>query len=328
MKIGCVIQGDIRIPIDQVIDQIRPQVDLVVLSTWPSNESPKCLSDIILLENQIPRCRGVSNRNLQRLSTANGIKVLREMGCDFVLKWRTDLIPTRLSIEKLIRLSQDPSGDSSKNRIVISAFRTLSVTPDWFSSFPDLFSFSSIEDAEMLWGDDEFDYRQQFNVPVEMENELGFVKSSDGLTIEYKNRAYRVDGATFFYDSHTEMYAIFKSRYQRKNQIKVNHSDIIKNKFQLIDDDCLQLVWPKRDRPLSYRPTRIGFHVKWWRPNRATAEYVYQIDEMEKINQISVFERAFYSLPVRIQILQQMLWYILFMINRNRKLLLRMRKDI
>jgi len=159
------VQGNIRVPLNPIIEKLSTQFDVVVVSTW-RDDAERCPSgNYELLLNDKPAVAGVTNRNLQRYSTARGLDVLDEAGCTHVLKWRTDMLPTRLNAKEMLRLCHQNASNELGGRIVTGSFRHLSVEPDWFSSFPDLYAFSTLEGMRLLWSDDGFSYNREFNIP-------------------------------------------------------------------------------------------------------------------------------------------------------------------
>src|SRR5258705_12494168 len=103
----CVIQGDVRTKnIALIIREMQKDFDKVIVSTWQGEESklPKGNYEVIL--NNTPVNKGLSHRNYQRLSSSSGLRVAKELNAEFVLKWRTDCLPTNFDLEKLIEYSK------------------------------------------------------------------------------------------------------------------------------------------------------------------------------------------------------------------------------
>lgn len=249
MKLGCVIQGDIRRGTSQILQELPRKFDFTVLSTWVDDEHKASSGDYSLVVSEKPRVGGLSNRNFQRLSTARGIQAAKEAGCDYVLKWRTDMLPTKLDVNQLLNWANYKIPNGMKSRLVMPAFRNLSVEQDWFSSIPDLFAFGHIDEMNMLWDDSEFDYSLSMNLPGKMQNDLETIK-------------FDCTRLTDLYCAETELYAIFKSRLQTKLGIELHHTAIATDYFRLFDYHRLEILWFAKER--GFRSIGQAWEHPWW----------------------------------------------------------------
>ncbi len=77
--------------------------DYVILSTWMGEESKVTFDKVEVLYNSYPEAPGISHRNYQRLSSANGLRLAKSLGAEYVLKWRTDLLPTSFDLNYLLK---------------------------------------------------------------------------------------------------------------------------------------------------------------------------------------------------------------------------------
>jgi hypothetical protein len=105
----------------------------LILSTW-KEDAPKIPNgnfEVIL--NEFPPCKGHAHRNYQRLGVNSGLKLAQKLNCNYVLKWRTDMLPTKLDLHKLLEMSQYNVPQDVSSRIVTCDFRNMSFDPDWFS---------------------------------------------------------------------------------------------------------------------------------------------------------------------------------------------------
>lgn len=320
MILGCIIQGDIRVPLKPIVYELSKQFDFVVVSTWKDNEALCPAGDYELILNEKPAVTGVTNRNLQRYTTARGLELLADRNCTHVLKWRTDMLPTRLNVNDLLRLSQLGSENELGGRVVTGSFRHLSVNPDWFSSFPDLYSFSTMEGAQLLWSDDAFSYELEFNMPDRMQQELNICKGKNPDTIIYCGKEYSLRGI-YAYDAHTELYAIFKDRIERKYGINLTHQEIIRKYFTLINDDQLGICWFNPSKKFSFRPIRQGFNVNWWKEYEGYIPRVYSFEDMQLTPEVNLTSRLIWAMPVRYQIIKQFLFYLnyVYKLQRSRR---------
>lgn len=245
-----VVQGNIRRGADEVLACLARQFDIVILSTWddePLEKIPQGRWEVLL--NRKPVVSGYTHRNFQRLSSAAGLRRAAELGATHVLKWRTDMLPTRLDVAQLLAWSNEkvPAGLSS--RLVTCAFRNLSVRQDWFSTIPDLFGFADIDLMQLLWGDDGFDYTRSMNVPDAMALEPG---------LDWMGRS---DAATL-YGPEAELYAIFRSRLQRRLGVQLTHAEIALRCMRLIDHRRLGICW--FGAPGQFRSIIQALQHPWW----------------------------------------------------------------
>lgn len=245
-----VVQGNIRHGTNEVIACLTRHFDQVILSTWddePIEKIPNGNIDIVL--NKKPLCAGYSNRNYQRLSTATGLRRAEELGATHVLKWRTDMLPTKLDVPQLLEWAtfQVPLGFDS--RLVTCAFRNLTVRQDWFSTIPDLFAFADIHLMKLLWDDSSFDYTQDMNVPEAMTGEIG------------QNWIQRSDAAGL-YCAEAELYAIFKSRIQKQLNRQLTHPELATQYMRLFNHRNLGVCW--FGEPGKFRSIPQALQHPWW----------------------------------------------------------------
>lgn len=249
MKTGCIIQGNIRNGFDLILKEMQKHFDVVIVSTWEDEKERIAAGDFVTIFNPKPQVAGYSHRNYQRYSTARGIEKAKELNCDYVLKWRTDMLPTKLDVIQFIDWANYEIPNGMSSRIVTCAFRNLTVYEDWFSSMPDLFSFGHLDSMELLWGDDGFDYTKMMNPPAQM-------LMDDGE--EWLSRA-DVSG---YWCAESELYAIYKDRLQIKLEIKLSHEEIAKNYLRLVDHDRLSIVWFGENS--QFRPIFQALQHPWW----------------------------------------------------------------
>lgn len=248
-KTACVIQGNIRQGFPQILSEITKHFDVVILSMW-ENEREKLLAgnyEVVLSKE--PENPGYTHRNYQRVGTYAGIVRAMDLGCTHVLKWRTDMLPTKLDVTQLLHWSKYkvPAGFSS--RVVTCSFRNLTVEPDWFSSIPDLFAFADIEMMKLLWGVEGFDFSKSMNVPEEMILECG----TDWLTEPNHSETFCAE---------SELYAHFKNRLQKKVGSNLGHRKIATNFMRLIDHRRLGICWFAADK--SFRSIPQALELPWW----------------------------------------------------------------
>lgn len=295
IKCACVVQGDIRRGTHDVLKELQRHFDLVILSTWIEEERkiPKGSFEVIL--NKKPENSGFTNRNYQRLSTDAGLKYAEIAGCTHVLKWRTDMLPTKLDLNQLLQWSEYKKPQGVSCRIVTCAFRNLSVEPDYFSSMPDLFAFSDIEMMKLLWSADGFDFSKSMNVPIDMINECDTEWMNDKNVVS-------------IFGPESELYANFKSRLQIKTGCYLNHIKIAKEYLYLINHERLGICWFAPDG--GFRSIIQALQHPWWTEHTWVTgkPVVNEIGYPEKSWRQKV-KRRITPYVIRVGIAKQKWWY-------------------
>jgi hypothetical protein len=244
------VQGNPRYGTQQVLEFLVEKFDCVIFSTWEGEDLGSLSLDRVQVVLSVkPVHPGVTHRNYQRRSTAAGLLRARSLGATHVLKWRTDMLPTLLDVEQLLRWSAFELPTGFQSRLVTCAFRNLSVEPDWFSSVPDLFGFADIDRMFDLWGDESFDYAAPMNVPAAMLTDCGD---------EWLERA----DAGGLYCAESELYALFKSRLQTRVGAELTHPRIAFEHMRLIDHKRLGICW--FDQQGGFRCISQALQHPWW----------------------------------------------------------------
>ncbi len=228
---------------------MQKHFDVVIVSTWGDDKGRINVGNVVTIFNPKPQLAGYSHRNYQRYSTARGIELAKELECDYVLKWRTDMLPTKIDVSQLIEWANFDIPNGMSSRIVTCAFRNLTVHDDWYSSIPDLFAFGHVKSMELLWGDEGFDYTKIMNPPAQMLTDIGD---------DWMHRA-DVSG---YWCAESELYAIFKDRLQKKLGIKLSHEEIAKNYMRLFDHEKFSIIWFGEKGKL--RPIFQAVQHPWW----------------------------------------------------------------
>ncbi len=265
-KMAAIVQGNVRGGLTEIIQELSNSFDYVILSTWEEERNKVPPGNFECVFSKRPPNPGLSNRNLQRLSTCAGLRRATELGCEFVLKWRTDLLPTALSSIDLLALALENTPVGFPSRIVMCPFRQLGVDPDWFSSFPDLFSFGHIEMLRLLWEGSSFDYTRSLNVPPGM-------KALPGLS--FYNDKVLLNGVDVSrcYTVHNECYAWFKENLQNRLGSNIVHAVIARDFLALPDHKRWKICWFGSDR---FRSICQAVDLRWlsereWRTGQIPA---------------------------------------------------------
>lgn len=160
-KIAIVIQGPLVLKADFTLETLRLYIKLfpthkLILSTWNDEDSLTLDSikelGIDILTNQKPSNGGMSNVNFQIISSAAGIKRAKYLGCEYVLKTRTDQrIYSKESIlfcYSAIKRFPMLVGYDQRERIVSFNLNTFKYKP---YSISDMINFGNIDDMLKYW---------------------------------------------------------------------------------------------------------------------------------------------------------------------------------
>lgn len=245
-KIGCVVQGDIRRGTKLVLMELCRHFDEVILSTWDDEKYiPEGPFDVIISKK--PENPGYVHRNYQRRTTSEGLKRAAYLNCAYVLKWRTDMLPTSLDVKRLFEMANFNVQPGVDARIVTCAYRNVSVDIDYFSSIPDLFAFSSLKMMQLLWDDKDFDYSKEVNFPREM------VENCDPKLLDDYLRIYYAE---------TELYCILKLRLEKYFNRKLTHEEILKQYFYIFNHKIMKICWFNNNG--GFRSVFQAWSWPWW----------------------------------------------------------------
>jgi len=160
-KVGIVLQGPVVLEEDFTLETIKIYKKnysnhILILCTWEgldaNFENEVAQLGVEIIKSKQPTERGALNVNLQIVSSSNGIKRAKELGCQYVYKTRTDqrIYATDLSdflIEKVHKDSSDLPA-VMKGRLVSSSLTTVYLRP---FGIGDMFMFGTIEDMLLYW---------------------------------------------------------------------------------------------------------------------------------------------------------------------------------
>ena len=233
-KIAIVMQGPIVVKQQFTLETLKlyrkrfPEI-IIILSTWDSYS--KKIIDLFLnekiyvLQNEIPKNKGVSNINLQIKSTSEGILYAKKLGAEFCLKTRTDQRIYRhdflLFMDSLIHnfpITDDKIG--LRNRLLIPSLNTFKYR---LYSPSDMLMYGSIHDMEKFWCI-KFDERN--------------LKENPAILLDWTKKAY------------AEIYlstTFLKTIRHDFNWTLQDSWDTYKNYYCIFDKDSIDLFWWKYD---------------------------------------------------------------------------------
>jgi hypothetical protein len=165
-RVGIVIQGPIiprtTLEICAFYKKIYPQVR-IVLSTWENEDTDpfKGLEDDLfaIIQSAKPKAPGPSNINLQIASTIAGINRLRDQGCNYILKTRTD---TLLGNSSFLNYLIWMHSKGKQNALVFSSFNSFLFR---FFSPSDQVMFGDVTDIARFWSIDLVSDDQEIDFP-------------------------------------------------------------------------------------------------------------------------------------------------------------------
>lgn len=235
-NIAIVLQGPVIKRYDFTLETIKLYIKrypkaYIILSTWvddweiinkkfDSKQTYVCLSEK-------PEISGRGNINMQRISTLAGIKKAKELGCQYVLKTRTD---QRIYGEnvlalfiKLIQMFPISKKLFPNTRLITTNLCTFK---NRLYNICDMLMFGYIDDVYNYYNAPEVE-----NLPKGYEYDesdvIGYAKARPGeihFTISYLERC-----------GHNIKWTIEDS-----NEIRYNY-------FVIIDNEIIELYWPKYD---------------------------------------------------------------------------------
>ena len=165
-RVGIVIQGPIiprtTLEICAFYKKIYPQVR-IVLSTWEDEDTDpfKELKGerFEVIQSAKPKAPGPSNINLQIASTIAGINRLRDQGCNYILKTRTD---TLLGNSSFLNYLMWMHSKGKQNALVFSSFNSFLFR---FFSPSDQVMFGDVTDIARFWSIDLVPDDQEIDFP-------------------------------------------------------------------------------------------------------------------------------------------------------------------
>lgn len=236
-KIGLVLQGPIFKKNDFTLNtasyylQNFEQIFLVI-STWESEDisifdglQAEFTKRLKIIQNEEPEYSGIFNLNRQIISSAAGIKSLKESGIEISVKSRTDQrITNPLAFENLFTLYDIFNGqnEDGKKKIIVSSFNTFKFR---LYGLSDMFQFGRTDDLMKFW-----------SCPIDLR------------TVEEINRIKSYNLIQESSKRHPEVYLV--SEYLKSNKeetfFELNASrKLVREYFAIIDDSYLGTIWPK-----------------------------------------------------------------------------------
>jgi hypothetical protein len=205
---------------------------ILILSTWPIStniiDSLKRY-DVHVIQNKIPVNPGISNINLQIVTSAAGVLLARKLDAQFVLKTRTDQRIYHPSLETYLSnlLKAFPLKDGltkQVNRLVGISLGTFRYR---LYGISDMFLYGHIDDMIRYW-----------NIPLDKRNDSTEERNKVGLNTWRTFSTWRV----------CEIYLCteFLKKIARNITYTLEDSfQVFKDHFVVIDQAAIKLYWHK-----------------------------------------------------------------------------------
>ena len=313
-KLCCLITGEVRSNTFNIIKSFSKNFDLVIWSTWEDQIFDDIdIENLVIIRNHYPSNFGLGNRNLQRYSLNAGLKVARDKNCTHILKWRTDLFIYGFDFKNLLyEFEKKVKLQDYELLYFTSYWRMLTVSPDWFSSFPDLIMFSRTEWMDLMWSDVGFNYDLVYNFPDSMVRDLS-LNNIQSNSFEYNGISYTVP---INYDTHTEIYAWFKFRIEEIFNSEFSHEKIVKKFFFLMSLEEMNVIWFENSKKINFRPLSNSHHFPWWNNKVFNGSLDVSVMEIGWGNMPqSKFDKLYNLLLIKSNILKQHLLFLIIRIS-------------
>jgi len=191
-----VVQG----PIHQRTKELKNKFKNIIFSTWEGHKIDVDNKNQFLVNSKLPIDKGTRNINLQKISTINGIKLAKNIGYKYVLKWRSDFIPS--DGEKIINLLK---------KDYLNLYSYLETSGGYYT---DYFMSGKTEDIENIFSiDNIFPSFPEY-----------------AITNKIQNMNLKINFLLNNIDSNNDIFWITKNK---KLSINLNEPNIYKNKVKL-----------------------------------------------------------------------------------------------
>jgi hypothetical protein len=155
-KIAIVLQGAVdnkSHSLSSIISRYQNLYPLahIILSTWEDENTDflQFSEKFHLVKSNKPRNPGIANVNLQIASTCAGIELAEALGCQYVIKSRSDqMLLNSTFLINLYEIVHKHSTQKNNLKLVISSFNTFCFRK---YSISDMFTFGEISEMKNFW---------------------------------------------------------------------------------------------------------------------------------------------------------------------------------
>lgn len=233
-KIAIVMQGSVTTENHFTLETVKLYRKLyptckVIVSTW-ENQNQKEINLIndaggILVVNKYPQViLGNNNVNLQRITSKEGIRVAKELGCEYILKTRSD---QRFYASKVMTFLMNLLEKFPLQSHVKAKDRIISISTCTFRNriynISDMFLFGEISDIEAYFSCPE-DTREHGDI-LEADDPISYSKQRPG---------------EIYFASHYIESLGFDLKWTKEDSDKY-----VKDYFIIVDAESVDFYWPK-----------------------------------------------------------------------------------
>jgi hypothetical protein len=249
-KIDLVVQGPYTDFTNYVVDSYLniPFINKIIISCWDEDKTPRRKRKVKVVKNQYPISPGTDNKNLQIVSSLNG---LRECESNYAIKVRSDQRFTYESMMKMYEffiendqktISHQYDHTKPYGKIFVAGF------------YPTL--LFSVRD-HLFWGHTD-DLIELFSIPIEKNSLIDYIKVPKERLGNYTNRFVRTEtylGAHYCanFSEEINLFLLNPYEYLFDGAINWNHS-------KQISDNLMPLVFK------SFPRSSINLEWVNWRP--------------------------------------------------------------
>lgn len=255
MKHDIVIQGPYTDFTDYVVDSYLklPFVNKVIVSCWNDNKLPKNRRRVKVIRNEYPSSPGTDNKNLQIVSSLNGLK---ECESEFAIKVRSDQRFTYESMMQMYEFFVENYGKTNSHQYNSDKPNSKIFVAGLYTNL--LFSMRD----HLFWGytDDLIDL---FDIPLEKNSLIDYVKVPKERLGMYTSHFIRTEtylGAHYCANFSEEVNYFLLDPYQNLfdgcghwNYVKEVSDKLIPQAFKSFPRSAINLEW------VNWRPQGFNF---------------------------------------------------------------------
>ncbi len=244
-KVAILIQGDFRNDTNKVLKFYTSNFENVIFSTWEVTNLFNCekFENLKIIKTKLPKNTGYTNRFLQRISTYQGLKYAKKIGCTHILKNRSDMIISNFKPifwTYLLKITN--------KKIISTPYRCCTAKPDFLSSICDYFQFGEIDQIMNLWRCENLNLNGELCLPEDISiKELEMISSKVNPIL---------------YCAESELYALLRDSPICKRYKLYNHKKIIRELFLLIPIHLFGIIW--FDDKSKFRILVPASEHPWW----------------------------------------------------------------
>lgn len=257
-KIDVVVQGEFYDFTDHVVDYYLklPFVNNVIISCWETDKCPKQRRRVKIVRSKYPNSPGTDNKNLQIVSSLNGLK---ECEADFSVKVRSDQKVTHESMSKMFEFFINHNQKTSPYQFDNTKPKSKIFVAGMYPSL--LFAIRD----HLFWGHTD-DLIDLFDIPLETNSLIDKVRVPKSRLSNYYNYFTRTEsylGAHYCanFDEQINHFILAPEKYlydgcSNWEHTKLVSDSVIKTAFKSFPKNSLNLEW------VRWRETGFSFNFE------------------------------------------------------------------